>query len=100
MNAGAHLGGNSMLITPSTTPHQIESGPTFATTNESLASADSYEWVKNCLYSLPRDCSDVTKAENLSLISMLGRPDNISKVLQEILDDKLLMSEIAKRSYH
>jgi hypothetical protein len=64
------------------------------------ASPRSYEWVRNHLYTLARDCSPSTKAENLSLIGMLGRPDNITAVLRRVMDDKALLSEIANRSYH
>lgn len=62
--------------------------------------AGEYEWVRNHLYKLPRDCSGATKTENLALIREVGRPENISSILRHVLSDPSLLKEIAGRSYH
>lgn len=75
-------------------------GTTAAAPDTPHASPQSYEWVRNHLYTLSRDCSPSTKAKNLALIGMLGRPENITAVLRFIMEDKALLGEIANRSYH
>src|SRR6266404_1006744 len=98
---GAALNASQLAMVPG--EQRAESGShceSVATASELEALADNYESVRDCLYHLPRDCSDRTRAENLSLIGILGRQDNISAVFRDILNDTTLLSEIARRSYH
>jgi hypothetical protein len=81
-----------MLVIPSKAP-----SPAFEL---SVVEAPSYEQVKNCLFHLPKDSSDVTRSENLSLIRRLGQYHTITQLLRHVLDNEPLLNEIAKRSYH
>ena len=59
-----------------------------------------YEEIRRILHNLPKDCSETTRKENLTLIGRLGRPKNITAALRFILSSESLLTEIAKRSYH
>jgi hypothetical protein len=84
------------------TEPQIDSGSRnsmIAIPNEIYPSVTSYESVKAILCNLPRNCSEVTRAENLALIGRLGRRHNVIAVLRHILDHQPLLREIAGCSY-
>jgi hypothetical protein len=59
----------------------------------------TYDTLRERLYTLPKDSSRATAAEILSFVQSLGQPDNVTRVLQHIVDKEPLAQTVAGRSY-
>jgi hypothetical protein len=59
----------------------------------------SLDHIRTILEKLPRDGSEKTVQENLSLIERIGQPSTILPIFDQIISDKALCADIAKRSY-
>src|SRR5215469_15426772 len=59
----------------------------------------SLDQIQTTLEKLPVDDSDIIINENLSLIDRIGQPEYFISILEQILNEKDLRTDIAHRSY-
>src|SRR5581483_12000647 len=64
-----------------------------------LLSHDTFFAWTNLLSTLPIDCSNKTIEQNRRLISSISERSRVVRILQEILLDRKMLTDIAARSY-